>query len=62
MICLMPPPVVLAESFEMFETNSAVRAAEMSGKHMIEEMERRGLKPSGFPEDDVKKLQKVRGV
>lgn len=35
-------------------------ASELSAKQLTEELERRGLKPTGFPEDDIKLLQKVR--
>lgn len=35
------------------------QASELSAKQLVEELERRGLKPTGFPEDDIKKLQKA---
>ncbi len=37
----------------------APQAAELSARQIVEEMERRGLKPTGFVEDDTKKLQVV---
>jgi hypothetical protein len=34
------------------------QASELTGKQLAEELVARGLKPSGFPEDDIKALQK----
>lgn len=34
-------------------------ASQLSAKQMIEELERRGLKPTGFPADDARLLQKA---
>jgi len=38
----------------------APEASQLSTKQVLEELERRGLKGTGFPEDDIKLLQKVR--
>jgi hypothetical protein len=35
------------------------QASELTGKQLQEELVSRGLKPSGFPEDDMKTLQKI---
>ena len=37
----------------------APQASELTGKQLAEELVSRGLKPTGFPEDDVKMLQKA---
>lgn len=37
----------------------APQASELSAKQLVEELERRGIKPTGFPEDDIKKLQRA---
>ena len=33
------------------------QASELTGKQLADELVARGLKPSGFPEDDIKQLQ-----
>ena len=38
------------------------QASELTAKQLADELVGRGLKPSGFPEDDIKALQKVLNV
>ena len=39
------------------DLGNAPSASQMPGRRLIEELEKRGLKASGFPDDDARRLQ-----
>jgi len=42
---------------EVIDLGNAPSASQMPGRRLIEELEKRGLKASGFPDDDARRLQ-----
>jgi hypothetical protein len=58
-VCVLRDVATTMDTMEggAIDLGSAPSASQMPGRRLIEELEKRGLKASGFPDDDARRLQ-----